>query len=149
MNTVHRAPAVCVVVVSSVFFSSLVQAGFVNGRENFSGVTMDTAAWEAFNATIVQNNGLTINTMTSGSADYTTRNLTVGPGQIVRVPVTINQANYPNSGAVYVLLTDNSAGTSGNTFRDDSVLGVADAFNFLQTVEYSFPNGYGFTIAPN
>jgi hypothetical protein len=67
------------------------QAAFVNGVEPFLGTTLDTVTWQSRGdaATILQNNGLSVTTGTTGETGYTTKALTIGAGQGVRATVTL------------------------------------------------------------
>ncbi len=146
MNTARIMRVACVAVAIALV-NGHAQAAFINGRESFLGVIKDTVTWEQWmpNA-ISQNNGLTIDTLAGGTADYTTKNLTIGPGQVLRVPVTILEANYNTGGAVYVLLTSNSDRNFQSSFFDDAYLGIGSTSRSINTNKGGYPSGYGATI---
>ena len=144
MKAIARFTCAWVAVIG--FFAAATQAGFVNGRESFTGTTFDTNTWEPFTlfgVTISQNNALRLTSVSAG-IDYTTKSLTVGPGQTVRTVLTMLQADVRDgtSTDVCLLLTTNSAGTTRNTYFDDAVMGICTGF-WINSLEYSYPAGGG------
>ena len=145
-----RTIALANAVLALFVMTSRGEGAFINGRESFPGAVKDTITWEQWmpNA-ISQNNGLTINTVGGGNADYTTRNLTVGPGQLLRVPVTVFEIVDNASPAVYVLLTSNSERTFNSSFFDNAYVGIGDTSRSINTIKGQYPSGYGAIILSN
>jgi hypothetical protein len=111
-----------VFVIALVCCGTLARAGFTSGVENFSGNVLDTATWQkwpasATSTSIVQNNGLNIDTMLNlqnlsepTRAGVTTSVPMVGVGQAVRTRLVINSRS--TFGTVSLFLRDNSKGTT-------------------------------------
>lgn len=104
--------------------SAQVWGAFVNGRENFSGTTLDTSTWLATTSTsgpfFSQNGALTLHSYDSpnGIAAYTTLAPLVGVGQTARVEARIDRAAVAlpvNVALLFMLTSDpDGLGPGGN-----------------------------------
>lgn len=105
--------------VAAVSYQSHAKAAFINGRELFQGSVKDLSTWEEFQSQrITQSDGL----MIVSAGDYTTRMVTVGVGQRVRVT---EQVLVPNS-SVTIYLTSNSRGDTSFTSQDSKYLYLSE-----------------------
>lgn len=114
---------------TSALVPNSASALFSSNIETFDGTALDSTTWESFataGATIMQNDRLVLTAPAGESADYTTRGLTVGTGEIVSVDVAILGSPNPNAG--YTLaLTNNSGGDTAGTLEDSRYI----AFDYV------------------
>jgi hypothetical protein len=134
------------VVMLGAIFSALcpgAYAAFVDGVERFSGTAKDPATWEEYDApyggTIYQYDALFLDMVQSNVVDYTTRTVTVGVGDIVRVELLEHPSGRARS---TVYLTTNSAGTGGYTGQDSHFLFLQYSY-WAPTDELRFVAGSG------
>ena len=134
-----KAGAVFLGLVCLTCLSPKASGEFVGGVESFNGTAKDTITWEEHigYSQFSQNNRLELVVPPTGLdiCDYTTRNIMVGVGQSVSVEihncqVSSAQGAGSNSG---LYLTNDSLGTSDDTFEDSKVIGL----------EYIYSSGSG------
>jgi hypothetical protein len=110
-------------------------AAFINGRENFAGTVIDTATWSISIPRATQNNGLTIDTISTGDFADATSTFPLGLGSTVRVAATVDGRGPPSSGGgnVFVALTSNSyTGPFASFIADDAYMYIAEtSFGFI------------------
>ena len=106
-----RNPGAMVLLAFMTISFQYALAAFVDGVERFDGTVKDTATWEEFTTvpgcSVSQDDRLIFKTgFGSDSIDYTTKNVTVGIGELVTVEL------FPTEGAGHALmyLTNNSSG---------------------------------------
>lgn len=138
---------ICVAVVAiSVVVTKSATAAFVNGVETFDGTTLDTTTWQPYStgtASITQNDRLSLSGLISGdAADYTTRNVTIGIGQGVRVDFEIPANSTATRARLY--LTNNSEGDTASLFDDTQNLSVS--FSPERGTFFYFEGGSGGTF---
>ena len=102
---------------------------FMDGVESFDGAIKDTATWEEFvyyqSASIEQDDAISISAnpgFTLFEADYTTKNITIGPGDSVSVEILMHVDSSASRHGAYLALTTNEWGTQRGTISDSHFL---------------------------
>jgi len=117
-------------------------AAFVNGIESFDGTVKDTTTWEEYTKwgnPIYQDDKLFLE---NSSMDYTTKDITVGVGDIVRVELCSHPETTDGVTRSVLNLTNNSEGTNNSTYWDSRFLFIYLQFS-PSVDEFGFSVGEG------
>jgi len=125
-------------------FCQQVSAAFVDGIERFDGTVKDTETWEEYSSPpegeVYQNNKLIFSNSTGEGIDCTTRNITVGVGDIVRVELLEHPSGLYAYSTLY--LTTNSEGANRSTVMDDHFLLLT--YSYVNIIAPGLEPGYYF-----
>lgn len=134
-------------VIAFIFFfaNQNLFAAFIDGVERFNGTSKDTTTWEEYSPMdpILQDGELIFDSI---RGDYTTKILTIDPGETVSVELTeLSVTDLSGPKYTSLFLTSNSEGTGESTWFDSSYFSITcetDYFGSSVTF-YSYVGGSG------